>query len=105
VSGHPAHPLRLYTGVLVALLVLTGLTVLAGLRDFGAFNTVIALAIAVVKGTLVIVYFMHVRWSSRVVWLFAAVGFAFLVLLVVGTVEDYGSRDWLDVYGPQALER
>jgi cytochrome c oxidase subunit 4 len=104
-QAHPARPLRLYAGVLVALLVLTGLTVAAAERDFGALNTVIALGIAVVKGLLVLLFFMHVRWSSPVVWLFAAVGFAFLVLLVVGTLEDYGSREWLDVYGPRAVPR
>jgi cytochrome c oxidase subunit 4 len=104
-QGHPLHPLRLYGGVFAALLALTALTVLAAERDFGAYNTVIALSIAILKGVLVILFFMHVRWSSRVVWLFAAVGFAFLALLIVGTLDDYGSREWLDVYGPRAVPR
>jgi cytochrome c oxidase subunit IV len=98
-SAHPSHPLRLYSAVLVALLVLTLATVLASERDFGAFNTVIAIVIAAVKASLVILFFMHVRWSSRVVWLFSGVGFLFLVLLIAGAVADYSTRDWLPVYG------
>ncbi len=61
---------------------------------------VVALAIACVKALLVVLYFMHVRWSGRLVWIFAAGGFLFLVLRVSGTRHDYATRDWMPIYGP-----
>jgi cytochrome c oxidase subunit 4 len=108
VSGSPhdaAHPdgrshLKAYAGVFAALLALTVLTVLASERDFGALNTVVAMAIACVKALLVVLYFMHVRWSGRLVWIFVLGGFLFLALLVGGTLHDYATRDWMPIYGP-----
>jgi cytochrome c oxidase subunit 4 len=97
---HGTNHMRLYAGVFVALLALTGITVWVALHDFGALNTPIALGIASLKASLVILYFMHVRWSSRVTWLFVAAGFFFLVILLGFTLSDYVSRSWLDVYGP-----
>ena len=62
-------PLRIYVSIFAALLVGTALTVWAGLHDFpGQLNVIIALTIAVVKATLVVLYFMHVRYSSRLIW-------------------------------------
>jgi cytochrome c oxidase subunit 4 len=92
-------PLRLYFGIFAALLGFTALTVVAAFQDFGVFNTPVALTIAVVKATLVILYFMHVRYSSRLTWLFVAAGFFWLVILLAFTLADFASRGWLDVYG------
>ena len=61
--------LRFYVMIFLALMVGTALTVWAGLRDFpGQLNVIIALTIAVIKATLVVLYFMHVRYSSRLIW-------------------------------------
>ena len=97
-SAH-AVPLRVYLGVFTALLVLTALTVFAALQDFGPLNTVVALTIAVIKAVLVILYFMHVRYSSRLTWLFVVAGFFWLAILLTFTMADYGTRGWIGVYG------
>ena len=82
-----------------ALLVLTAVTVFAAFQDFGLLNTPIALTIAVFKAMLVIVYFMHVRHSSKLTWLFVAAGFFWLAILLTFTMADYGSRGFfLPVY-------
>jgi cytochrome c oxidase subunit 4 len=48
---------------------------------------------------LVILYFMHVRWSSRLTWVFAGSGFLFLLILLVFTLSDFWTRGWLPLYG------
>ncbi len=61
--------LKIYLSIFLALLAGTALTVWAGLHDFpGQLNVVIALTIAVIKATLVVLYFMHVRYSPRLIW-------------------------------------
>lgn len=87
-------PLKIYYGIFFALLVLTGVTVGAAFVDMGAMNTVVALSIAVVKALLVILYFMHVRYSSRLTWVFVAAGFFWFLILVAFTMADYESRGW-----------
>jgi cytochrome c oxidase subunit 4 len=89
-------PLRTYLNIFVVLIVLTMVTyVVAYEVDLGAFNLPLALAIAITKGTLVVLYFMHVKYSSRLVKLFVASGFAWLVLLILGTLHDYMSRGFI----------
>jgi cytochrome c oxidase subunit 4 len=95
-SGHDTqNHLPAYFGVFVALLLLTGLTVYAARIDFGAFTPYVSLGIAVVKGSLVLLYFMHLRHSRRVTWVFAGGAFLWLALLVVGVLADIGTRGWL----------
>jgi cytochrome c oxidase subunit 4 len=96
-----AASLKLYAAVFAALLVLTFVTVSAALHDFGALNTPIALGIASVKATLVILYFMHVRWSERLTWIFVGLGILFLAILLGFTLSDYVTRDWMQIYGPE----
>ncbi len=93
-------PLRVYLGVFAALLVLTAATVGVAFVDLGAWNTPLALTIAVAKGLLVVLYFMHVRYGRRLVWLFAAAGFLWLAILFLFTFAEYLSRDRLPIYGP-----
>lgn len=88
-------PLALYYRVFGALLVLTAVTVAVAFADFGALNDVVALTIAVAKATLVVLYFMHVRWSGKLVWVFACAGFLWLVILLAMTFGDFVSRDWI----------
>lgn len=97
-QGHVA-PLGLYGLVYVSLITLTGLTVGAAFLDLGPMSTAVALAIAGLKATLVALYFMHVRWSSRLVPLAIFAGLFWLMHLVAGVLADYFSRGWLNVPG------
>ncbi|MEA2174448.1 MAG: cytochrome c oxidase subunit [Blastocatellia bacterium] len=82
-----------YFVIFGALLVGTVLTVVMAKVDLGSnFNTIVALTIAVVKATLVVLYFMHVRYSSRLTWVIVASGIFWLGILFVLTASDYGSR-------------
>jgi cytochrome c oxidase subunit IV len=91
--------LRTYLNVFVALLLLTIATYQAAYMNFGshAVNVAVALGIAITKATLVVLFFMHVKYNSRVVWVFVAAGFAWLVLMLVGILYDYASRGWFAV--------
>jgi len=89
-------PLRIYVSIFAALLVGTALTVWAGLHDFpGQLNVIIALTIAVVKATLVVLYFMHVRYSSRLIWVVFTSALFWLAILFALTFSDYWTRSWL----------
>ena len=97
-SEHIVHP-RVYIGIFLILMVGTGLTVLAAFRDFpGPLNAIVALTIAVVKATFVVLYFMHVRYSSRLVWLVIAAGLFWLAIMFALTISDYSTRSWLPVF-------
>lgn len=65
----------------------------------GGLNAVIALAIAVLKALLVILYFMHARYSSRLTWVFAGAGFFWLMILIGGTMDDFLTRNWFGTIG------
>ena len=93
-SGHIASP-KLYYAVFAALIIGTVLTYLAALVDFGFFNNVVMLAIAVTKMMLVILFFMGVRWSSPLTWVVAGSGFFFLLIMFSITMSDYLSRGWM----------
>jgi len=93
-SGHVA-PISMYVGVWIALVVGTLLTYLAAVVDLGALNNVVMLLIACTKASLVILFFMHVRWSSRLTWVVAASGFFWLLILFGLTMQDYLSRGWV----------
>lgn len=84
-----------YGFVYAALMVLLAATTGAAFLDLGPWNTPAALGIAVLKALLVILYFMHVRSASRLTWLFAAVGFYWLAILVSLTLTDLLTRPWL----------
>ena len=90
-------PRSTYFAVFGALLVLTVLTVLAARVDFDIFNNIIAMTIAVTKATLVILFFMHVRYGSKLLMLVVASGFFWLGIMLVLTLSDYRSRAW---FGP-----
>ena len=92
-------PLGIYLGVFTALLVLTGTTVAVAFVDLGALNNVVAMAIAGLKATLVILYFMHVRYSSKLIGLIVVSGFFWFAIMVGLTFVDYASRGWLGVPG------
>ncbi|MGH9712435.1 MAG: cytochrome C oxidase subunit IV family protein [Candidatus Acidiferrales bacterium] len=92
-SGHVV-PLRVYISVFLALLVLTGLTTWVAYFDLGPMNTVLALAIAVAKMLLVILFFMHVKYSSGLTRLIILAGFFWFAILVGLTLSDELTRGW-----------
>lgn len=92
-SEHVVPP-RIYVGVFLTLIALTGLTTAVAFVDLGAFNTVIALAIAVCKMLLVILFFMHVRYSPNLTKIVIAAAFFWLMILISLTLGDYHTRDW-----------
>jgi cytochrome c oxidase subunit 4 len=91
-------PRRVYYTVFGILMLGTYLTVQIAFLDLGAFNTIVALAIAVLKATLVVLFFMHVRYSTRLTWAVALSGVFWLGILLVLTFSDYLTRAWL-TYG------
>ena len=93
-SGHVA-PKSMYVGIWLALVVGTVLTYLAALVDLGVLNNVVMLAIACTKAALVILFFMHVRWSTRLTWVVAASGFFWLLIMFGLTMQDYLTRGWV----------
>ena len=97
-SGSPsgaATSVRAYILVFLALMVGTAATVGAAFVDLGAFNDTVALTIAVIKATLVVLIFMHVRHSSRMTKLSIVAGFLWLAILIGLTLSDYWSRGFL----------
>ena len=95
-KSEPHVFIRTYALVFLALLVLTGLTTAIAFLDLGgSINTTVALAIAVGKALLVILYFMHVRYSDRLTWVFASAGFFWLLILIGGTMDDVLTRPQL----------
>jgi len=90
----PEHvsSVKSYVGIFLALLVLTGITVWVAELDLGAANDVVALVIAVTKGTLVVLFFMHVKYSTRLTKLTVIGAFLWLILLIGITLSDYASR-------------
>ena len=93
---HHIVPKRIYYAVFAALIALTWITVAVSKIDLGRLNTVVALAVAVIKALLVILFFMHVRYSTRLTKLVVAAGFLWLALMIGLTMADFVSRQWLE---------
>jgi cytochrome c oxidase subunit 4 len=87
-------PLTVYFAVFAILLVLTGVTTAVAFVDLGRMNVVVALTIAVVKGSLVLLYFMHLRYTARLTPLMVAIAFFWLAVMIVLTMADVVSRGW-----------
>ena len=99
-SEHHVVPVKLYLAVFGALMFFTAITVAVAFFDLGALNNVVMLGIAITKATLVVMYFMHVRYSTRLIPLVAAGGFFWLLILFGITMSDYLSRGWLGAGAP-----
>jgi cytochrome c oxidase subunit 4 len=85
----------MYVWIWAALVVGTILTLLAAEVDLGPLNNVVMLLIAGTKASLVILFFMGVRWSTRLTWVVAASGFFWLLIMFGITMTDYLSRGWV----------
>jgi len=95
VDARHVPSLKLYFVVFGILMVGTALTVAVAFFDLGPLNNVVMLTIAVVKAMFVVLYFMHVRWGSRLTWVVAGSGFFWLLIMFSFTLTDYMSRGWL----------
>ena len=93
-NEHHIVPLSTYYLIFFALLVGTALTWWVATIDLGAMNNVIMLAIAVTKATLVVLFFMHVKYGSKLTWLVVLGSVFFLLILIVLTLNDYMTRAW-----------
>ena len=87
-------PKRTYYIIFGILMLCTYLTVQAAFFDLGPFNTVAALTIAVFKAALVVLFFMHVKYSTRLTWAVVAGSIFWLGILLALTMSDYLTRAW-----------
>jgi cytochrome c oxidase subunit IV len=94
-SSSTSSPLKGYFAVWIALLIGTGLTVYAATLDLAPYNAAVALAIATVKATLVVLFFMHVWHAGEKLIKLVVIGALFFLLLLLGlTMTDYATRLW-----------
>ena len=87
-------PARTYYLIYFVLLLCTYLTWQVAVFDLGKMNTVVALAIAVFKATLVVLFFMHVKYGSRLTWVVVLAGLFWLGIMLSITMADYLTRGW-----------
>ena len=92
--SHNVVPLRIYYLIFATLILLTLITVEVAFWNLGILTFWVAIAIASSKASLVVLYFMHVRYAHQMVWLFAAAGFVFLAILLILTLNDPLTRGW-----------
>jgi cytochrome c oxidase subunit IV len=101
-SGHIV-PVKIYVAVFGALIALTLLTTAAAFVDMGRMNTVVALAIAVTKMLLVILFFMHVKYSPGLTRIVVVAGFFWLAILVSLSLADELTRSWSPTAAPWSV--
>jgi cytochrome c oxidase subunit 4 len=94
-AEHHVVPVKIYVAVFVTLLVMTAATTAISAVDLGPWNTVVALGIAVFKATLVVLFFMHAKYSPRLTHMVILAGLFWLALLLLLTFSDFASRGWL----------
>jgi len=92
-------PRKVYYGVFAALMALTAVTVWIAFQDLGVLNTLAAITIACVKATLVVAYFMHVRYGGNLVKVVLGSAVLWLFVMLGLMLADYASRGWLPFPG------
>ena len=100
-TEHTAHhhpTVSAYLMVYAALIVLLLATVGLAYIDLKV-NFLVSMIIAVIKATMVVLIFMHVSYSEKLVWIFAGTSFLWLAILLALTLNDYLTRDWLNILG------
>lgn len=88
---------KIYFFIFGSLLALTALTTAVAYVDLGQWNTIVALIIACCKATLVILFFMHLRWSPRLMRVVLLSALLWLAILISLTTTDFFSRDWTPI--------
>ncbi|WP_422924317.1 cytochrome C oxidase subunit IV family protein [Singulisphaera sp. PoT] len=92
-------PLSTYFKVYIWLMVFLLVTVGAAYVDLGPLNFSVCMIIATIKGVMIMLIFMHVKYSNKLVWVFAGASFLWLILLIVFSLNDYFTRDMLHIPG------
>jgi cytochrome c oxidase subunit 4 len=91
---HHVVPVKIYCGIFAILLAMTGITVAVAYVDLGRMNAVAALAIACFKALIVVLYFMHVKYSTRLIKLTVIAGLYWVGIIFALTLGDYLTRAW-----------
>ena len=97
-SSHIA-PISMYVGIWAALMVFTGITVFAASVELHVFNIVVALLIATIKGSLVVLFFMHLKYSTKLTMVTVIAAIFFLLIMFSLSMTDYLTRGWLTYAG------
>ena len=99
-TAHHGPSLGLTLGIFATLMAMTALTVIVAYQDLGRFSAFAALAIASFKACLVVLYFMHVRYATKLIRLYASAGFFFLAILLGVTMSEVAGRPQQPVADP-----
>lgn len=94
-TTHEVVPVWKYIAVFLVLIALTITTILVAQIDLGEYNFIVAMTIAVIKGSCVVWFFMHVNQATSLTRLFVGAGFFWMAILLVFVLSDYLSRGWL----------
>ena len=98
-SEHHIVPKRVYYLVFLTLIVMTWVTAIVSTVDLGRFNVFVALSIAIFKASLVILFFMHVKYGTRLTKMIVLAGVYWLILLLFIVMMDLWTRNWMGVPG------
>ncbi len=98
-SQHHIVPKKVYYAIFAALIILLFATVGVAYLPLGNWGIYVAMSIAIVKALLVVLYFMHVRYSSQLIWVTAGAGFVWLIIMFGITISDFATRSWIPVLG------
>jgi cytochrome c oxidase subunit 4 len=85
---------RTYISNGIALLACLAVTIAAAYVNLGPLNTAAAMAISLAKGVLILLFFMHIRYSRPLLWVFVGAGFFWLGIMLVLAMSDYMTRGW-----------
>src|SRR5580658_5096736 len=92
-------PVRVYVLVFITLIVMTWVTAIVSTIDMGRLNVFVALSIAIFKASLVILFFMHVKYGTRLTKMIVLAGLYWLILLLFIVMMDLWTRNWMGVPG------
>ena len=104
-SEHHIVPVKTYLAIFGALMAGTALTVFVAQFNFGRLNIIVAMTVACIKATLVILFFMHVYYSSKLTKVVIGAGIFWFLILMAMTFADYGVRDGWQGTGLGAVEK
>src|ERR1700741_4545798 len=93
-------PVGTYILVFLALMAATGLTVVASYWDHGLWDTAVEVLIAVTKASLVVFFFMHLKYSPKLFWVWVGAAIFFLILMLTGFASDFLAHDYLNLGNP-----
>ena len=98
---HTEHivPIKIYVAVFLSLIVLTWVTSGVATLDLGRLNIFVALSIAIFKASLVLLFFMHVKYATRLTKMIVMSGIYWLILLLFIVMMDLWTRNWMGVPG------